>query len=145
MSGPWSLRSDHRLFAAVILICFAASACDVEDKPQRRMALLHQLRNCLDKVPAQGDEGYTSPCANMKVSILSGISRADLISGLGRPQWCIGKDQGGWPVGDDCPLEAIPVWSFYQLPRGHAGGGPELSCIPDKERRCRKVIWMMSQ
>jgi hypothetical protein len=24
-----------RLFAAVILICFAASACDAEDQPQR--------------------------------------------------------------------------------------------------------------
>ena len=74
-----------RLFVAVILICFAASACNVKDQRQRRMALLHQLRTCLNEVPAQGDADYTSPCANMKVSILSGISRADLISGLGRP------------------------------------------------------------
>jgi hypothetical protein len=57
------------LFAAVILICFAASACDAEDQPQRRMALLYQLRNCLDKVPAQRDVAYTSPCAKMKVSM----------------------------------------------------------------------------
>jgi hypothetical protein len=34
-----------RLFVAVILICFAASACDVEDQPQRRIRRERELLN----------------------------------------------------------------------------------------------------
>lgn len=141
-------ESMSRLLAAVILIGIAANGDAAKGEPQqsdRRTVLLHQLRGCLNEVPALVDVPYTSPCAHMNVSILSGISRADLIAGLGKPQWCYGKEQGGRPVGDDCPLEATPVWHFYQLPRTYIGGGAELACITDKELRCYKVVWKISQ
>ena len=114
-------------------------------KSDARQELLKSLRACRDAIPKQVDQPFESPCRASDVSSLMGISRADLVVALGPPSFCVGVTEGGFPRGTDCPPHWNPEWSFYRLPAGRLGGGPELLCETTEDQRCDRVMWVRSQ
>jgi hypothetical protein len=142
-------RSRHLTLAfllAALLVACSTSGNYHNDAAHKE--LLQTLRQCLVQVSLQtSKEGFQSPCVNTDVSSLNGISRGQLTGALGPPQYCASANGGGFPKEHDCPLDQNPQWSFYHLPQGVFGGGPELVCEsqPDDRRHCLRVAWRRSQ
>ena len=103
---------------------------------------LKQLQQCYREIPTSGRQDFESPCAKMlwRRLGLAGISVAQMEAALG-PSWCIDAYEisGKRKVRPQC-LE--PAWSFYYLPSGWLGGGPNLVCWSLKGNTCLTLYWM---
>jgi hypothetical protein len=128
------------LAASVLSGLAACHAAAAQTQPQ----LLNKLGECLKAAPKkvpEGKQGFVSPCATIDLKPLGGISRAELVAALGPPTFCTLVNV---PKGPDCSSH-YNRWSFYRLPAGTIGGGPELSCEVDQAQRCAVVRWVNSQ
>ncbi|HWO10440.1 MAG TPA: hypothetical protein VNN80_13200 [Polyangiaceae bacterium] len=120
MSRPISLL-------AVIVLLGCASAAT------QRGRQLAVYRTELDQVRAR-ERDPTEPRFELKphgdASVLIGMTKAEIRAALGQPF--------------ENPLNHW-TYSFYKLPPGVAGGGPELSLYFDPSERCEKAFWEYSE
>jgi hypothetical protein len=112
---------------AVVLMLMSCTPRGVATRQSERIALLKELRQCLDALPKRVHAPVNSPCAERRVSILEGVSRRDVLNALGDPTWCHGPD--GLIALDraECPRSQVWGYSYYRLPNRSCGGGPELT------------------
>jgi hypothetical protein len=113
------------LFLGLVL---AAANTRATESPsvERVSATLHDCLVALEK-PSQ--EPLTSPCARKNVSALLGASREAILNGVGHPRWChpVEPEVRFIPWSEPaCGAAATWGYSFYRLPKGSKGGGPEL-------------------
>jgi hypothetical protein len=113
------------------------TACH-ESPEKTRANLLGKLGECLKEVSIE----RPSPCLKLDLSPLNGIAREDILRALGPPTFCTLPVYV--PKGPDCPSH-YNQWSFYRLPQGTIGGGPELTCDVDQIGHCAAVRWVGSQ
>jgi hypothetical protein len=122
---------------AVCVLC-GLIACH-ETPEETRAKLLGKLHACLKEVSVT----RPSPCRKLDLAPLNGIARQDLLAAFGPPTFCTLPPYV--PKGTDCPAH-YNQWSFYRLPRGTLGGGPELTCDVDQAgHHCAVVRWVNSE
>jgi hypothetical protein len=81
---------------------------------------------------------------NLRVLGLAGISVAQLESALGPANEFFDRDVDGrkkYSKSETCPLRA---WTFYVLPEGSLGGGPNLACRTIGGDTCWILSWMIT-
>jgi hypothetical protein len=75
----------------------------------------------------------------IEVQALVGTSRKEIFSALGEPDACANKAES------KCNTQSVWVYSFYRLPKGWRGGGPELNLAFSKEGRIKEAKWKFSR
>jgi hypothetical protein len=83
-----------------------------------------------------------------RVDALVGVSRTQILEKLGDPgcgRW--NKVDGERPVwvGIPCTQASRTQHSFYYLPKGYGGGGPELILAFGKDGHCTSAAWHRTQ
>lgn len=95
---------------------------------------LAALRAALDRVrSAPSDEHITT--GPLEASVLVGMRRTEIEQALGEPGRCRAASQPA-----PCLSENDVFYSFYHLPEGSVGGGPELLLRFEGER-CVSAEW----
>ena len=125
---------------AALLAGCAAGGANAPAPSAARAAALAQLRGCLNRIDAGERPTRAWPCLTMKVDVLNGIARADLVAALGPAQWCYGMPLTFPGRGGDCGPNWNPAWDFVNHGRG-AVGDHDLVCIAGKTARCTRVRW----
>jgi hypothetical protein len=134
--------------AVAVLLAGCASSVGNYHHDAAHEELLQSLRQCLVEIPISGEKNqeFISPCVGKDVSSLNGISRSRLIDALGPARFCIGVNDTSFPEKADCPADQNPIWSFYRLADSVVmGGGPELTCVANKQSFCQTVEWRRSR
>lgn len=104
---------------------------------------LEILRSHLDEVErASGDE-HVSIGGETPLDPLLGKDRETIREALGEPNRCAEYDspQNVAP----CETEDDWFYSFYSLPEGWSGGGPELLLQFDDDGECTRAVWRFTQ
>jgi hypothetical protein len=119
----------------------SASQADVE-----RANLLKMLKRCLAAMPKavpQYKPRFESSCAGIDVQPLVGVSRKQLVDALGPPD----ADKQIWkcPPFAPCYHTDTVDYSFYVLPNGWKGGGPELWLSLDRHGVVQHASWGRSK
>jgi hypothetical protein len=139
-------RADipQRLMIGLLASVAAATAAQVTPigAPTPASETLKKLHDCFSELRKQGKSNYVSPCSSMTLTNLSGIHLDVLTAALGAPTFCTKPH-----TIDAVPSKACvaPAWSFYYLPKGWVGGGPELVCSTDDSMTCGHVEWVDTQ
>jgi hypothetical protein len=110
-----------------------------------RSRSLQQLGECYRAVPTEGRKYFESPCASKRLGLLAlvGISRTEIESTLGPADWCSDavSVSGKVLVRPKC---LQPAWSFFYLPTGSLGGGPNLVCWSRDGESCILLSWLLT-
>ena len=110
-----------------------------------RSRSLQQLGPCYRAVPTSGRNYFESPCASTRLGLLAlvGTSRMELESILGPADWCSDAVlvSGRVLVRPKC---LRPAWSFFYLPAGSLGGGPNLVCWSRDGETCLVLNWLLT-
>lgn len=115
----------------------------------KRDRLLAELTTRLDRVQTAAPEDQVSTGGGVALEPLLGMSRAELRAALGAPNTC-GGNRGGETDGRRArvaPCQTGDDWfySFYHLPEGSVGGGPELLLQFDEKGTCVSARWVLTQ
>ena len=105
-------------------------------------ALLSDLRQRLTEVGAAVPDQHveTGP---VDAAGLSGVHRGVIENALGAPHTCRGARETPAPAPCEQPDDVF--YSFYHLPEGSVGGGPELLLRYDETNRCAQAMWRFTQ
>lgn len=97
-------------------------------EPANLQTALASFHSCLVALEKPSQEPVTSPCARKDASALIGASRETILSRLGHPTWCTVSLELRFIPWSEAACGATANWgySFYHLPEGWRGGGPEL-------------------
>ncbi|SRR5260221_5824195 len=129
----------------VALIALVTVGLSVPVVLQWRSRSLQQLGQCYRAVPTGGPNYFESPCASTRLGLLAlvGISRMEIESILGPADWCSDavSASGKVLVRPKC-IE--PAWSFFYLPAGSLGGGPNLVCWSRDGETCLVLNWLLT-
>ena len=99
---------------------------------------LAELRVALHRVrSAPADEHVTT--GPLEASVLVGMTRDEIVQALGEPGQCHVASQPA-----PCSSATDLFYSFYHLPEGSVGGGPELLLRFEGER-CVAAEWRFTQ
>jgi len=107
--------------------------------PGERDLLLAELSSRLDKVQVAGGQVHVVTGGGIALEPLLGMTRSELRSALGAPRAC---DEGSVAP---CQTDDDWFYSFYFLPAGTVGGGPELLLQFDDRGTCVSARWMFTQ
>jgi hypothetical protein len=122
----------------------AAATAEAEPAGARSeaSALLSDLRQRLAEVRAAAPDQHveTGP---VDAAGLSGVHRGVIENALGAPHTCRGE--GETPAPAPCEQPDDVFYSFYHLPEGSVGGGPELLLRYDETDRCAQAMWRFTQ
>lgn len=108
-------------------------------------------RDCLDFVKhGKHAADFTSPCFPGDPAVLTGLTRNDVISLFGGPSDC---RQSSEETTEDFGSSKYPKcgtadqwwYSFYTLPEGAVGGGPEIALTFGRDGRVVRTQWVMTQ
>ena len=125
----------------VALIGLVAVGLSIPVVLEWRSRLLTRLQQCRREIPTSGRQYFASPCESMhlRMLVLAGIPRAQMETTLGASEDCFDRDPftDRWRHGT-C---LVPAWTFYSLPTGSLGGGPNLTCWAGDGKRCWLLYW----
>ena len=129
-----------------LVLALALSGCQTQktELPTSANQTLRALRAALDAVRPSS---HPSRPPSIDVSPLVGLTRSQIRSSLGTPHVC------NYPkppapnevMGAPCEHNGDWFYSFYELPRGWIGGGPELLLSFGADEVCTTAKWMMTQ
>jgi hypothetical protein len=120
-------------FLLILLGC-ASGDFSAESKLQNLRSSLELVKNApVDKPFAITDT------PRQDVSFLVGQSRSQIKSSLGTPNVC------GTVMPAPCEHQGDWFYSFYKLPTGWLGGGPELFLTFGKDDICSSAKWVFTQ
>jgi hypothetical protein len=108
-----------------------------EKRETRRAILLRELRSRLDRVRATAPDAHIVDGGDLVVEPLLGASQAELLTALGEPSRCAGLGGRIAP----CQEDSQWFYSFYHLPSGSRGGGPELLLTFSAGGLCTDASW----
>lgn len=129
------------LLASAAAATAAAQVTPIDASPAPNETL-KKLHDCLFELPKHSGTSYVSPCASMNLTNLNGVHLNAMTAALGAPTFCTKPYAIGASHSKGC---LSPAWSFYRLPQGWVGGGPELVCSTDDGLTCHHVNWMHTQ
>ena len=126
----------------VALIALVVVGLSIPAVEYWRGETLQQLQACYREIPTAGRQCFVSPCGSMiwRRLGLAGISVAQMESTLGPANGC-------WKTLTVSATERRCVqasWSFFYLPRGSLGGGPNLVCLTGDGKTCRILFWLLT-
>ena len=101
--------------------------------------LLQTLSAKLAEIKASSDKESVAIDSVIEVQSLVGTSRREILSALGEPDACANK------ADSRCNTQSVWVYSFYRLPKGWRGGGPELNLAFGKEGTIKEAKWKFSR
>lgn len=122
--------------------CRTAPELQQRPKHDQQKELLSRLREGLEKLRAtHSDQSVAIDVPDSHdLSSLIGMTRNELHIALGEPHIC------RLPISyAPCKNEGDWFYSFYDLPDGWVGGGPELFLTFDKEDKCKTAQWAFTQ
>ena len=138
---------------AIMVLVHCSSRCGTDDEttpthteapmpndqpPPTNDEALTALRAALERVRSvPADEHLTT--GPLEASALVGMTRTEIEQVLGEPGQCRVASQ---PT--PCRSESDVFYSFYHLPEGSVGGGPELLLRFEGER-CASAEWRFTQ
>jgi hypothetical protein len=130
-SGPATPSAPRALITPV-----AAAALQV------MRAQLDAVRNAAPGAAVQSDSQGVA-------DYLLGLNRQQIRESLGEPRVCTAADarevdHRGVPL-SSCEAEGDWHFSFYHLPEGASGGGPELLLHFDERGRCVRAGWRVTR
>jgi hypothetical protein len=143
---------------ATAFVALVLGACPASKPPEEgpapanptmdRTTLLKTLRQRLDRLP-QKPSAPVNDGGDLPLEALAGATCAELRDALGTPHTCQGvgyHDAQGNPH-PVAPCESSTDWfySFYRLPDGWVGGGPELLLQFDDQCVCVRALWRHTQ
>jgi hypothetical protein len=110
---------------------------------------LRELRAALDDARSASDEDHLSTGGEQPLDMLVGMTRSAIRAALGSPNTCAedaytDADGQGHPVAP-CVERSDWFYSFYHLPEGWVGGGPELLLHFDGSDFCTTADWRFTQ
>jgi hypothetical protein len=123
--------------------CNASPGRSVTKKTDRQELLvrLHvQLETVREKARNRSDNKPFEVSNLQDVSLLKDMSKTDIQTALGEPNLC---DKPARPA--PCINDTDWFYSYYYLPSGWNGGGPELLLEFDKDDKCRVARWVYTQ
>ena len=129
---------------AVVLMLMSCTPESAAPRQRERIALLKELRQCLDALPQSVHAPVNSPCAERRVAVLEGVSRRDVLFALGDPTWCQGAPGAIALDRAECAHSHVWSYSYYRLPDRSLGGGPELTFEFARDSTV-KVGWVWTQ
>jgi hypothetical protein len=109
------------------------------DGASPRELLLAELSTRLDRVQTAGSEEQVSTGGGVALEPLLGMTRSELRSALGAPHTCEKDRVAPCQTNDDW------FYSFYHLPEGALGGGPELLLQFDQKGTCVSARWVITR
>lgn len=120
------------------LVC---DTCGARNVIRMRVGPLADLRARLDRVrAAPSDANVREVSGSERTDVLIGMTRAQVRAALGEPQIC--EDDF---FGRGCRTRGDWFYSFYHLPRGSRGGGPDLLLRFDGSDTCIRAEWRFSR
>jgi hypothetical protein len=97
----------------------------------------------------ESPEEPVSRGGDLDVAPVAGMSRDDLRAALGEPGSCVDNPvtdaQGNRRPVAPCQTNDDWFYSFYRLPEGWVGGGPELLLTFDAAGTCTAADWRFTQ
>ncbi|MBI5501541.1 MAG: hypothetical protein HY907_14945 [Deltaproteobacteria bacterium] len=117
--------------------------------PASLPAPLRELRAALDDARSATSDQSLTTGGEQALDVLVGMTRDGIRDALGEPSTCtevvwLDGDGRGHPVAP-CSSHADWFYSFYHLPEGWVGGGPELLLQFDAEGVCTAALWQYTQ
>lgn len=106
-----------------------------------RAALLSELRSRLDEVRMAEPEVHLERGGDLDVSPLVGATGDEIRAVLGEPLQCMAYEVLVAPCQDPSDW----FYSFYHLPAGSRGGGPELLLRFDGGEVCTSASWAFTE
>jgi hypothetical protein len=159
------MKRANPIAAAIICVMALAAKCE-DSEPSKtapaptaadpkgsvvspREQLLAELSSRLDQVQTAKPGQHLKTGGGIDVSPLVGMTRGELRAALGAPSAC---DEGQITDADGRQVPVAPCqkssdwfYSFYHLPEGWVGGGPELLLGFDDKGICSSAGWMFTQ
>ena len=115
----------------------------------RRDLLLAELSARLDRVQIAGHDEQVSTGGGLALEPLLGTTQSQLRAALGAPHTCRKKQStesdGNRSLAAPCQTDDDWFYSFYHLPAGAVGGGPELLLQFDNEGNCVSARWVLTR
>jgi hypothetical protein len=110
---------------------------------------LREIRAALDDVRAADADANVSAGTLLRVDALVGMTRDAIRAALGEPSTCeedvaFDSQGNGFPVAP-CRTHQDWFYSFYHLPEGWVGGGPELLLQFAANDVCASARWLHTQ
>ena len=117
--------------------------------PASLPAPLRELRAALDDARSASSDQSLTTGGEQPLDALVGMTRDGIRDALGEPATCteivwFDDDGRGHPVAP-CTSHADWFYSFYHLPEGWVGGGPELLLQFDADGSCTTALWQYTQ
>ena len=104
-------------------------------------ALLADLRSRLERVRSAADDAHVTENP-VDAAALVGMHRDMVMRALGEPRGCAAENGALTPA--PCEHATDVFYSFYHLPEGSVGGGPEM-LVRFEGDRVSQVLWRFTQ
>ena len=105
------------------MVCMGSNA---QAQPGAATRLLNALEHRLDAIPTTGSEPYQTASPLPDLQPLVGLTLSRIERSLGPTQTCRRQTLDGREYWSPCQTANGRYYSFYRLPAGWVGGGPEL-------------------
>jgi len=140
------MSKSQKALAAILAFIAYSSAESAQEMSHNQIQKLKELESCLKSLPKSGESPVDSPCAEVPVNELLGVSSGNILRVLGNPNWCNKPQETYAPwTKQNCGNAQEWGYSFYYLPKSYLGGGNELQFTFDKNQSVKSVNWIITE
>ena len=134
------------LIVGMLVLTVSALADTGAETPKAYSQDVLKWHDCLDFVRHGKHEAhFNSPCFPGDPAVLIGLTRTDVHVLFGEPISCRDATDDGDGTDIECGQAGQWWYSFYTLPEGYVGGGPELALVFGRDDRVVHTRWFMTQ